>query len=227
MPGYLRGKKRDKLTYVLVTDNAWYGFKTKDLSAIAGVTAQNLTNLGHVAGDVAFQANGKIRIIGASAPKPPRVTKKIANAAAAAQQSISTFCAYNKLTTAMGDGWNVAKQRRGVFLRPETSIKNSLTAIAQLSDGSLYCFPMNKADYQNYGTILGLKNPATEQSATERSKLVSGSSIPRPGKASIEVSGGGTFSSFYSTDAKDTAAQGGFAILTDEIVFANVPVAPQ
>ncbi len=226
MPAYLRGKKRDKLTYVLVTANAWYGFKTKDLSSVASVTAADITSLGHVAGGTAFQANGKIRIVGASAPKPARVTKRLNTAAAGTQQSVSTFCAYDKLTAAMGSGWNVTKPRRGVFLRPEASVKNSLTAIAQLSDGSLYCFPMNKADYQTYGAMLGLKNAATEQSATEKSKLVSGSSIPKPGKASIEVTGGGSFSSFYSTDAIDTAVTGGFAILTDEMVFANAPANP-
>lgn len=224
MPGYLRGKKRDQMTYVLVSEFAYFGFKTKDLSSVAGVTAADLTALGHVRGtaQAPFQpAAGRIVIVGANAPKPPRATKRIASAAAGAQQSVSTFCAVNNTGLAMAAGWNISKQRRGVFLRPVTSAKNSVTAIAELSDGSLYCFPMNKADYNTYAAQLGLKDSATEQSATEKAKLVSGSTIPKPGKASLEVSGGGSFSSFYSTSAKDTAAQAGFSIMTEEVVIAN------
>ncbi|OKH47296.1 hypothetical protein NIES2101_23955 [Calothrix sp. HK-06] len=198
-----------------------YGFNTKDLAAIAGVSSADLTNLGHVIAGTTIPT-GKVIVLGARSPKPPRVTKKIANAGVGAQQSISTFCAFDKLTQALAAGWKLSTQRRGVSLRPETSAKNSLTAIAELSDGSLYCFPMNKADFSTYGASLGLKSPTTITTATERGKLVSGSSIPRPGNASLEVSGG-TFSSFYSTDAKDTASTAGFAILTDEVVITTGP----
>lgn len=222
MAVYTRGKKRDILSYVTVYSGLLYGFKTKDLSAIAGISTSDIqTQLGHLLGTFVVPA-GSIRVLGANSPKPSRVTKKIANAGAGSQQSVSSYCSSLTLTAAMAAGWNVTKQRRGVSLRPETTSKNSLTAIATLSDTSLYCFPMNKADFSTYGANLGLQSATSlgQISATEIGKLVSGSSIPRPGKASLEVSGGGSFSSFYSTDSKETATAAGFSILTDEIVFA-------
>ncbi|AFZ01631.1 hypothetical protein [Calothrix sp. PCC 6303] len=222
MAVYTRGKKRDILTYVAVYPTLLYGFKTKDFNNLAGITTANLVaQLGHLLGDFTPPA-GSIRVIGANTPKPNRVTKRIANAGVGSQQSVSTFCSSETLTNAMSGGWNVTKQRRGVNLRPETSSKNTLTAIATLSDGSLYCYPMNKADYTTYAEPLGLTNSAGlgSISPAERGKLVSGSTIPRPGKAAIEVSGGGIFSTFYSTANKDALATAGFSILTDESVFA-------
>lgn len=224
MAVYTRGKKRNILTYVEVYTNLLYGFKTKDLSALAGVSEGDLTTqLGHLVG--AFTApSGSIKILGANAPKPARVKKNLANAGAGAQQSVSTFCATAKYSAAMAAGWDVIKQRRGVTIRPETSTKNSVTAIATLSDTSCYCFPMNKADFSTYKAALGLQSIGDFGSVTETeiAKFVSGSSIPRPGKASIEVSGGGTFSSFYSTANKDDLATAGFNILSDEFIFAIV-----
>jgi hypothetical protein len=222
MATYTRGKKRDVLTYVSVYAGLLYGFKTKDLSALSGVSASDIANqLGHLTGNFVIPG-GSIRVLGANSPKPARVVKRIANAGVGAQQSVSTFCSSLTLTAAMAGGWNVTKQRRGVALRPDTSSKNTLTAIATLSDGSMYCFAMNKADYTTYASNLGLTS-ATDLgtiSATEIAKLVAGSSIPKPGKANLEVSGGGSFSSFYSTASKDTATAAGFNISTEEFVFA-------
>ena len=225
MAPYTRGKKRDKLTYVSVYQGLLYGFKTKDFSALAGISESDLsTKLGHLLGAFVVPP-GSIRVLGANLPKPARVTKKIVNAAVGSQQSVSTFCGYQNLATAMADGWNVTTQRKGVSLRPETSTKNSLTAIAQLSDGSLYCYAMNKVDFQSYGATLGLQSATNLGSISdlERAKLVAGSTIPKPGKAVIEVAGGagGTFQSYYSTASKDGATTGGFSILTDEVVFAE------
>jgi hypothetical protein len=228
MSTYTRGKKRDVLTYVSVYTGLLYGFKTKDLSAIAGISSGDLqTQLGHLLGDFVVPP-GSIRVIGANSPKPARVVKRISNAGAGAQQSVSTFCSSLTLTSAMAGGWNVAKQRRGVSLRPETSSKNSLTAIATLSDGSLYCFSMNKADYTTYSAALGLQNATSlgSISSIERGKLVAGTTIPKPGKAVTEVSGGGTFSSFYSTASKDDLATAGFSTLSDETVFASAITTP-
>jgi hypothetical protein len=222
---YTRGKKRDKSTFVTVYTGLLYGFKTKDLAAISSVTAADLlSQLGHISGTTPTPA-GSIKVLGARSPKPPRVTKRIPNAGVGAQQSVSTFCSYPTLTAAMQGGWTVTKTRRGVSLRSKDSSKNTLTAIATLSDGSMYCFPMNKADFSTYKDALGLTSADAlgTISDLERAKLVSGSTIPRPGKASIELSGGGIFSSFYSTSATSAAATAGFSIATDEIVFAPSP----
>lgn len=219
MPPYTRGKLRDKLTYVLVTNNAYFIFKTKDLSALAGISASDITAIGHKTAEAAASDTTKLRIVGASAPQPPRVSKKLSNAAVGTQQSVSTFCGYASLGTAQAAGWKVTKTRRSVLVRAASALSGSQTGIAQLSDGSLYCFSMNKADFDSYGATLKLKSAATEQSATELSKLVSGSSIPRPGRASVPTASGSSFSSFYSTEALGDLGAAGFSILSEELVI--------
>ncbi|MBD2365185.1 hypothetical protein H6G36_29210 [Anabaena minutissima FACHB-250] len=218
MPSYTRGKKRENLFFVAVNSVVRYGWKAKDLASIAGISASDLTTtLGHTAQDAVTGA-GLILIVGARAPQPARVSKKIANATPGQQQSVSTFCAHDKLATAIGAGWNLVKPKRSVMLKASSATRGSLTAIATLSDGSLYCFPMNKADFEAYGAELGLQTSATVSTA-EREKLVSGSSKPRPGKASRELADGSRFASFYSTSVAESASTAGYDILSEEVVL--------
>jgi hypothetical protein len=227
MAVYTRGKKRNVLTYVSVYQNLLYGFRTKDFDTIGGITTANLqSQLGHLLGDFVAPA-GSIRVIGANTPKPARVTKRIPNATSGNQLSVSTFCSSLTLTQAMAGGWNVTKARKNVTVRPETASRNSLTAIATLSDGTLYCYPMNKGDYNSYAEALGLTNGAGlgSISAAERAKLVSGSTIPRPGKASLEVTGA-TFSSFYSSGKRDDLATAGYVVLSEEVVLTTAVTPP-
>ncbi|GAX43443.1 hypothetical protein NIES4075_44560 [Tolypothrix sp. NIES-4075] len=226
MPPYTRGKLRDQLTYVLVTDDAYFIFKTKDLSALPGISTSDITAIGHKTAEAVASDATKIRIVGASAPQPPRVTKKLSNASVGTQQSVSTFCGHTSLSSAQTAGWKVTKTRRSVLLRAASALSGSQTAIAQLSDGSLYCFPMNKADFDSYGATLKLKSAATEQSATEVSKLVSGSSIPRPGRATIKTAAGASFSSFYSSEALSDLGAAGFSVLSEELVLKIAAPAP-
>ncbi|BAZ50507.1 hypothetical protein NIES4103_31230 [Nostoc sp. NIES-4103] len=218
MPSYTRNKKRENLVFVAVNPIIRFGWKVKDLAAISGISSADLTNdLGHIA-ENAVTGSGIILVVGAQAPKPARVTKKIANAAVGQQQSISTFCAHDKLGTAIKKGWNVTKNRNSVTLRASNPSRPSQTAIASLSDNSLYCFPMNKADFEAYGAELGLV-PASGISGTESDKLVSGSSKPRPGRASKILSDGSSFSSFYSTSTKKAVIDAGYDILSEELVL--------
>ncbi len=227
MPGYTRDKKRDQLVYVPLNSTLYYGFKTKDLSSIAGITASDLTNqLGHVDAATAAGLTGKILILGANAPKPPRVTKKIANAAPGTQQTVGTFCARGKLATAMSAGWNVSDRGGNVTLRAPNASSGSQTAIAELSDGTLYCFPLNKEDFTSYGASLGLKSASDITTQTERDKLVAGTSKPRPGRAKIVLGSGSTFQSFFSTSAADDLPGAGFDILEEEIILSVAPPAP-
>jgi hypothetical protein len=223
MPSYTRGKKRENLVYVDINQYCYFVFKTKDLSSLSGISASDITALGHKDETAVASDTTRIRIIGASAPKPPRATKKLSNAAAGTQQSASTFCGYTSIATAQAAGWKITKTRRSVSLRAASALRGSLTAVAVLSDGSHYCFPMNKADYDTYATSLGLKDSSTLTAATEVGKLVSGSSIPRPGKASIELGTGSRFSSFYSSNSRSDAASAGFDILSEEIVLKAAP----
>lgn len=224
MPSYTRDKKRDQLTYVPVNDILLYGFKTKDLSSIAGVSLATLQDkLGHISAQAAAALTGKILVLGANAPKPPRVTKKIANASAAAQQSVSTFCSKSTLALAMQDGWTVSNRGRGVILTAPSAAKPQQTAIATLSDGTLYCFSLNKEDFTSFSADLGLEGSSKVTSDTERKKLVFGTNIPKPGKAKRVLPTGATFTSYYSTNKAGSLGTAGFGILTEELVLATAP----
>lgn len=219
MSSYTRGKKRENLVFVLINDLLYFGFKPKDLTSLTGVTASDITALGHVA--VSAAVAGKIRVIGSQAPKPPRVQKKISGAAIGQQKSVSTFCAYPSISAAQAAGWSLLKSRKSVTLRASSADRASLTAIATLSDTSLYCFPMNKADYELFGADLGLETASTITTEAERKKLVSGASIPYPGRASKLLAGGSTFSSFFATAQQEAATTAGYDILSEEKVIAS------
>lgn len=218
MPAYTRGKKRDQMTFVAVNTSIRFGWKSKDLSSITGVSAGDLTNLGHLQ-QSALTGAGLILVIGAQSPKPARVTRKISNAGVGQQQSVSTYCAYDKLAAILGAGWNLASAKRSVTIRNASPDRPSQTAIATLSDGSLYCFSMNKADFDSYAAALGLESASTITNATERNKLVAGCSKPRPGKAGLQLAGGASFSSFFSTDKLGSLLDAGYDVLSEEIVL--------
>src|SRR6056300_1201527 len=109
MPASTRGKARDQLRFVLINPVFAYGWKTRDLSAEAGVSYSDLqTALGHMDVAAASGVSGVVMVTGANAPKPMRVTKKIPNATLTASASVSTFCAYNKLLSANGQGFELS-----------------------------------------------------------------------------------------------------------------------
>lgn len=219
MSTYTRGKKRTSLVFVLINNFMYFGFKPKDITAFAGISASDVTALGHVAPGAL--ANDKILVIGAQSPKPPKVTKKLTNATVGQQQTVSTFCSYPSIATAQAAGWNLTKGRRGVALRAKSANRSSLTAIATLSDFSLYCFPMNKADFESYGAELGLKSSVNITNDIERGKLVSGASTPYPGRAAKLLADGSTFSSFFSSAKLGDVSQAGYDILSEERVIST------
>lgn len=204
MSNLTRGKKRNKMIAVKVVkdQNTYYQFQTKDLAAVAGVNANDLAQLGHIdVGDAGAQASipsGSLIFYKANAPKPPRVTKKITtNNQSTGQQSVGTFCAVDVLQSALGSGWSLSKPGRGVSL---SNTGRTVTALAELSNGTLYAFPMAAADFASFGVELGLKDSTSINTPAERAKVVRASTLPKPGKASKVLPDGSTFSSFYSTD---------------------------
>lgn len=194
MPTFTRGIKRDQTKYVLVNPSLYYGFRTKDLSAVPGVTAGDLTALGHVDAP----AGGLASCFGANAPKPPRVSKALASTGPEQQASISSFCAYDQLAAALGAGWNLAKDGRAVGLR---NTARTVTAVIAIDTaGPYYCFPMNAADFASYATELGLLSSSSMTTAVEQELLVRGASYPKPGRAMKELESGATVNSFYSPE---------------------------
>ena len=204
MSNLTRGKKRNKMIAVKVVkdQNTYYQFQTKDLAAVAGVSASDLALLGHInvgdAGAAASIPSGSMIFYKANAPKPPRVTKKInTNSQSTGQQSVGTFCAVDALQSALGNGWSLSKPGRGVSL---SKTGRTVTALAELTNGTLYAFPMAAADFATFGEELGLKNSTSITTPSERAKIVRASTLPKPGKASKVLQDGSTFTSFYSTD---------------------------
>lgn len=221
MSSFTRGKKREDLVYVLVNAAMYYGWKRKDISSLSGIAESDLTNIGHLKAEGATLTAGNVIVIGAKSPQPARVTRRIANATVGQQQTVSTFCAHDKLAAALSAKWNVAQSRKGVTLRAPNANRSSVTAIATLSDGSKYCFPMNKADFDSFSAELGLESATVITTDTERNKLVAGSSRPKPGRASKLLDDGSSFSSFFSTDKQGDILEAGYAILSEEIVIAT------
>lgn len=212
MPSYTRGKSRDNLVAVKLEGNSYYQFLTKDLAAVNGVSEGDLGLLGHIKlgeGGGTLPA-GAIVFLRANSPKPPRVRKKITGT----QGSVGTFCAVEALKNALRGGWNLSKGAITVSVRATGS--RTVTAIAVISNGALYAFPMNKADFETYKEPLKLQGSESITTDTERSKLVSGSSLPKPGKAKLVLSTGSVFSSFCSHDAP---LSNGFTRISSEVVL--------
>lgn len=216
MPAYLRGRQRTEFTFVPINTVLMYGWKSPDLTAGTGVSGSDLTALGHLDATAAAAVSGAILVSGANAPKPPRVTKRIPGATVNQRGQVSTFAGYNALTTAAAAGWYVSKRGRGVNLRPASPGARTQTAIAELSNGLMYAFALNQADFTTYATALGLQS-ASEISDTEALKLVRGSKT-KPGQAAIELESGAQFTTFYSSAFRDDAAAAGFQIKSLEVL---------
>lgn len=216
MPEYTRGQARNQLTFVPLNARLHYGWKTVDLAARTGVSAADIkTQLGHLTPTEASAIANRIMITGANSPKPARVVKRDLTAPISQPASTSTFIAFNKLATANAAGWSLASDARGVRLVANVDGKRSITAIAELTNGLLYAFSLNRVDFDRVSTALGLQS-AGQITATERQILVSGSRS-KPGQAATEDSGG-VFATFFSTASEDTAIAAGYNIIKREKV---------
>lgn len=216
MPGYTRGQTRENLRFVLINPVFAYGWKTKDLAAAVGVSEADLTTqLGHMDAVAAAAVANVVMVTGANSPKPARVVKRIQGATTAQAASIGTFLAHDKLAAANAGGWSLTKRGRGVRLTGNVTGKRSVTAVAELSNGLQYAFPLNKTDFDLVSADLGLQS-AAQISDVEAAKLVSGSRS-KPGVAAIEDEQG-TLSTFFSTASREAALTAGFSIINDEYV---------
>lgn len=216
MSEYTRGQARSNLTFVAINARFHYGWKTVDLADRTGLSAADIkTQLGHLTATEAAAVANRIMVTGANSPKPARVTKRDLTAPISQPASTSTFLAYNKLAAATTAGWSLAANARGVRLTANVDGKRSVTAIAELSNGILYAFPLNRVDFDRVALVLGLQ-AAGQITGTERLALTTGSRS-KPGKASIEDSGG-VFSTFFSTASEDGAIAAGYNIERPEYV---------
>ncbi|MBD1917167.1 MULTISPECIES: hypothetical protein [Cyanophyceae] len=217
MSDFTRGQVRDTLTFVRVNARFMYGWKTVDLAARTGISAADIKGqLGHMTPAEALAGANRLMVTGANSPKPARVVKRDRTAPISQPGSTSTYIAFDKLAAATTAGWTLAKGARGVRLTASVDGRRSMTAVAELSNGLLYAFPLNRVDFERAGAALGLQAAAQITTLIERQSLVTGSRS-KPGRASIE-DGGGVFSTFYSTDAQDAVVAAGYNLETEEFI---------
>lgn len=220
MPAYLRGEDREILTYVRLGTSAstvFYGFNTKDFSTEANVATADLIAIGHTA--PANLPQGALYFLRAQSPKPGRVRKVInKNPSVSQKGSVSTFYGAGSLDTALAAGWKIVKRPRGVSLQNNSRY---VSAIVELSNGALYTWPMNKADFEAYGSTIGAQSPTTITTPAERLRLVQGSSFPRPGRVAKTLEGGKQFGSFFATDKYDDLVQANYTVLEPELTQAR------
>lgn len=215
MSKFNRGKTKDNLTFVSINDILFYGFNMKDAASISGVSAGDLTACGHLTPTQVADNDVKILVLSPNAPKPATYRKRLANNLGGQQQSFSTFVGHAARITALGAGFKPAKAGKGVSLRATPRNRGSkITAIAEMRNGLLYCWPMDAVDFAAVGSELGLQNASGITTEAERKVLVmSPGGGCRPGVAEKELDGGGTISSFYS---HGTVLPTGWSIKSEE-----------
>lgn len=220
MPSYLRGaaNRRANMTFVAVNaQNLHFGWNAKDLTQKTGVAQADLTALGHVTAEQMAAVSGGLAIIGANSPRPGRM-KKIINPGTTSpdvQESVSTFVAYDAVAQALAQGWKFAGSGKSLpTIRQNT---RTVTAGASIDFGGgtvgWYVFPMNASDAKlTQIAALGLKFAGGGLTDAEIRKAFSGTSQPRPFKATLEIEGGVTVSSFCSHDKVTDAQTAGWDV---------------
>lgn len=209
MPSYLRGIERDQAVAVKVYKpqiNTYYGFKSKRIEAIDNLNASDVAALGHL--PFSSLPDGALIFFRATAPKPPRCRKVLRRNPAVNQQgSASTFYSVGRERQVIAAGWDLSTGAKSVNLKTK---RRYITAIAEMDNGALYCFPLNRNDFDTYAGALGLKAPSAIRNDTDRGSLVMGASRPRPAVAAKDLPDGSSFSSFVSDSAINNLAQADF-----------------
>ncbi|NJN74221.1 MAG: hypothetical protein HC799_16175 [Limnothrix sp. RL_2_0] len=213
MPAYLRGRTRDKLTFVRVKEGGllFYGWNAPDLTALPQVAEGDLIALGHTTSTNIASIGGAVAIIGANSPKPARATKVLnKNPTSQQQGNASTFCGGGSYATATAAGWNISSRPRSVKFsnNPRTT-----TLAASVQGGGYYCFPVNTDEVTTFTTDLGLL-PPTLMSTAERALSFTGTSKPRPPKVQRDTELG-TQSTFCSHDAISNAITAGWELVDE------------
>ena len=217
MPSYTRGENRDLLTYVRIgtgASNVFYGFSTKEFSNEQNVSEADVLALGHY--EALDLPQGALYFLRSQSPKPGRMKKSIRrNPGPGQKASVSSFYGAGSVQAAMKAGWKIIKRPRGVSL---SSTARYVKALCPMSNGLMYCFPMNRNDFDLYSGLLGLQTPATITNNQERLRLVQACSFPRPGRASIKTNEGAEFSSFFAYNAYENLIQQEWKILEEELI---------
>lgn len=221
MPVATRGRQRNLLRAVPVTDNLYYSFKTADLSAIDGVSAPDIVALGQIA--ITAVPTGKIVVFSPQSPKPAQFRKKLVNKPQGSVTAYGNGLTAEAVNTAAGAGW---QQTRGIRRCSFGSTNKSTAVAVEVSNGLLVKRMLPVTDVQTYAVALGLK---TSLSDAELKKLVRAPQSANPAILTRPRDGGtGSITMPCSKDkvADAISTTGGWKELKPESGFAAATAAP-
>lgn len=209
----------------MINDVFAYGWNSADISQVTGVSAADLTTgLGHMTAAQAGAVAGAVLVTGANAPKPMRVTRKLANAPVGRRASLSTWCGYDKLASAIAIGFSLSKPARPISLGAEAGSR-TVPGVVTLSNGLKYVQPIERALTQDATLMadLGIELDAGI-TAADRKKLARGTRS-KPGMVQVGLGNGLSASLPFSTDQLTQAEAAG---RITRLEFAEFPagVAP-
>ena len=188
----------------------YYGFKSREFSG-TGISDGDLNaQLGWIIPPStipSFLDPNALLIIGANAPKPPRMSKKTTatgDATGLIPKSLTLFCSPEKMATARAAGWNLAKKGIGVKFVGQNSDSRQMTCFVKVpaTTGTadfFYGFSCDKSTFVNYGAILGLQSPQQLTAEQREKRCFIGASSPKPKRASLKTANG-QVSSFCSEE---------------------------
>lgn len=181
MPLASLGKPKDIKTIVKATPNIYYFFKAKDYASLPGITAADLTALGHAA--PGSQSAGTVVVTTPKAPKPARFRKKLSGTDLT-QSYASTFgdgVTAASILAATQAGWEMIAPARTVSFGPSAKSKN----IAVLLSNGVYVVrhvPTVDATTENatlFGWELSL-SPALINKAIRGAKKMRAATVQKP-----------------------------------------------
>lgn len=213
MPISTRGKKRDQLKAVAITNSLFYGFATKDLASIAGISAGDIVALGQK--NTTDLGQGALVVYGAKAPRPGIFRKAVTGGN---QDSVTTFgdaSTATTIATAFAAGWKLQKPIKPGSVGGGTRMR----AIAvQVSNGLLVVCYIPKEDLTSGdATLLGWK---TSINAADIKKLVRGANNVKAARVSKTSDAGLTLTYPCGFDeiAAATSTEGGYSLTSAELV---------
>jgi hypothetical protein len=217
MPISTRGRLRDVVKCVPVSDSLKYSFKTSDLSGIAGVSAGDITALGQE--NVTGQTG--LIVFSPRSPKPAQFRKRLA--AGGPQGSVTAYgngLTASAINNAAGAGWQQTRGIRGT--RFGNTTRSAAIAIT-VSNGLLVKFMRPIADL-SFASELGWD---TTISAANAKKLVF---APQGAKVALvkKVVGETTITQPVSASKYESAQASGWQPVRSEMGFAAVaPATPE
>jgi len=188
MPTSTLGKKHENEIIVKATPNIFCYYRVRDYAAIPGVTAGDLTAVGHQA--IGSNGAGTIVVAGANAPKPARFRKKLSgtNEVPTTQEYLTVVgngVDAAQITTAAQAGWRITTPYRLCSFGDSAKSKN---VAIQLSNGVYAVRHVATASAtEENATLFGWQ---LTMSDTLLKKAVRGSHTARPAIVKKAVNGG-------------------------------------